>query len=91
VALRKLDSTGSEVFFSGFNGYERDGLAKGWLRASHRELARRITQPAAASVARPYSDCKAALRRNCATGNRNLSFCHTLRSWLQSAGNRSRP
>jgi len=38
VVLRKLDSTGSEVFFSGFNGYERDGVAKGWLRASHREL-----------------------------------------------------
>ena len=38
VVLRKLDSTGNEVFFSGFNGYERDGLAKGWLRASHREL-----------------------------------------------------
>jgi predicted acyl esterase len=38
VVLRKLDSTGKEIFFSGYNGYERDGLAKGWLRASHREL-----------------------------------------------------
>ena len=38
VVLRKLDSTGAEVFFSGYNGYGRDGLAKGWLRASHREL-----------------------------------------------------
>jgi predicted acyl esterase len=38
VVLKKLDSTGSEVFFSGFNGYERDSVAKGWLRASHREL-----------------------------------------------------
>jgi predicted acyl esterase len=38
VVLRKLDSTGNEVFFSGFNGYEHDGLAKGWLRVSHREL-----------------------------------------------------
>ncbi len=38
VVLRKLDSTGSEVFFSGFNGYARDSVAKGWLRASHREL-----------------------------------------------------
>jgi len=38
VVLKKLDSTGREVFFSGFNGYERDGGAKGWLRASHREL-----------------------------------------------------
>jgi len=38
VVPRKLDSTGKEVFFSGFNGYECDGLAKGWLRASHRDL-----------------------------------------------------
>jgi hypothetical protein len=38
VVLRKLDFNGKEVVFSGFNGYERDGLAKGWLRASHREL-----------------------------------------------------
>jgi len=38
VVLRKLDSSGSEVFFSGYNGYEHDGFAKGWLRASHREL-----------------------------------------------------
>jgi predicted acyl esterase len=38
VVLRKLDSTGREVFFSGFNGYEHDGVAKGWLRVSHREL-----------------------------------------------------
>jgi len=38
VVVRKLDSSGREVFFSGFNGYERDAVAKGWLRASHREL-----------------------------------------------------
>ncbi len=38
VVLRKLDTTGREVFFSGFNGFEHDGLAKGWLRASHRQL-----------------------------------------------------
>jgi predicted acyl esterase len=38
VVLHKLDSAGGEVYFSGFNGYERDGVAKGWLRASHREL-----------------------------------------------------
>ncbi len=38
VVLRKLDLTRKEVFFSGYNGYERDGLAKGWLRSSHREL-----------------------------------------------------
>lgn len=38
VVLRKLDAAGGAVFFSGYNGYERDDLAKGWLRASHREL-----------------------------------------------------
>jgi uncharacterized protein len=38
VVLKKLDASGKEVFFSGFNGYERDCVAKGWLRASHREL-----------------------------------------------------
>jgi len=38
VVLRKLDSTGREVFFSGFNGYQHDAVAKGWLRVSHREL-----------------------------------------------------
>ena len=45
VVLRKLDLSGREVFFSGYNGYERDGLAKGWLRASHRELDPLRTKP----------------------------------------------
>ncbi len=49
VVVRKLDSTGSEVFFSGFNGYERDGVAKGWLRASHRE-----TDPLRSTQLRPW-------------------------------------
>ena len=49
VVLRKLDSTGKEVFFSGFNGYERDGVAKGWLRASHREL-----DPSRSTPLRPW-------------------------------------
>ena len=49
VVLRKLDSTGSEIFFSGFNGYERDGVAKGWLRASHREL-----DPSRSTPLRPW-------------------------------------
>jgi predicted acyl esterase len=49
VVLRKLDSGGREVFFSGFNGYERDGLAKGWLRASHREL-----DPSRSTPLRPW-------------------------------------
>lgn len=45
VVLRKLASNGSEVFFSGFNGYERDGVAKGWLHASHPELDPRRSKP----------------------------------------------
>jgi putative CocE/NonD family hydrolase len=49
VVLRKLDPAGKEVFFPGFNGYERDGLAKGWLRASHRQL-----DPARSTPLRPW-------------------------------------
>jgi predicted acyl esterase len=49
VVLRKLDSNGNEVFFSGFNGYERDGVAKGWLRASHRPL-----DPSRSTALRPW-------------------------------------
>jgi predicted acyl esterase len=49
VVLRKFDSAGKEVFFSGFNGYERDGVAKGWLRASHREL-----DPSRSTPLRPW-------------------------------------
>jgi predicted acyl esterase len=49
VVLRKLDSSGREVFFSGFNGYEYDGVAKGWLRVSHREL-----DPARSTPLRPW-------------------------------------
>jgi predicted acyl esterase len=45
VVIRKLDSRRNEVFFSGFNGYERDAVAKGWLRASHRELDRSRSTP----------------------------------------------
>lgn len=49
VVLRKLDPTGREVFFSGYNGYERDSLAKGWLRASHRQL-----DPSRSTSLRPW-------------------------------------
>jgi len=38
IVIRKLDRNKQEVVFSGYNGYERDAVAKGWLRASHREL-----------------------------------------------------
>jgi hypothetical protein len=37
VLLRKYDRSGREVFFYGYNGFDKDGVAKGWLRASHRE------------------------------------------------------
>jgi len=49
VVLQKLDSAGNQVFFSGFNGYEHDGVAKGWLRASHREL-----DPSRSTALRPW-------------------------------------
>ena len=38
VALRKHGPDGREIFFSGFSGYKRDAVAKGWLRVSHREM-----------------------------------------------------
>jgi len=38
VVLKKFDEHGQEVFFSGFNGYRKDAVAKGWLRVSHRAL-----------------------------------------------------
>jgi putative CocE/NonD family hydrolase len=38
VALKKFYERGNEVFFSGFNGYRKDAVAKGWLRVSHRAL-----------------------------------------------------
>jgi predicted acyl esterase len=38
VVLRKFDALGSEVYFYGYNGFARDGVAKGWLRVSHRAL-----------------------------------------------------
>ena len=38
IVIRKRDATGALVGFYGYNGYRRDAAAKGWLRASHREL-----------------------------------------------------
>ena len=37
AVVRKFDAAGREVHFYGYNGLARDGVAKGWLRASHRE------------------------------------------------------
>ena len=38
VLVRKIDAQGQEVPFLGYQGFARDVVAKGWLRASHREL-----------------------------------------------------
>ena len=45
VVIRKFDSGRREVFFSGYNGSARDAAAKGWLRASHRELDQSRSTP----------------------------------------------
>ena len=49
VTLHKLDKAAHEVYFSGYNCYARDCVAKGWLRASHREL-----DPALSTPLRPW-------------------------------------
>jgi len=38
ATVHKFDAQGYEVFFAGYNGFAHDCAAKGWLRASHREL-----------------------------------------------------
>jgi predicted acyl esterase len=45
VKLRKVDATGREVFFYGYNGFDRDGVAKGWLRVSHRAMDAQRSRP----------------------------------------------
>jgi predicted acyl esterase len=45
VKLRKFDAAGQEVFFFGFNGFDRDGVAKGWLRVSHRAIDPQRSRP----------------------------------------------
>ncbi len=49
ITLHKLDKAGREIYFTGYNGYARDCVAKGWLRASHREL-----DPALSTPLRPW-------------------------------------
>jgi uncharacterized protein len=52
VVLRKFTARGKrgkEVFFCGYNGYEKDAVAKGWLRVSHRAL-----DPDKSRPSRPY-------------------------------------
>jgi len=45
VVIRKRDPTGALVPFYGYNGYPKDSAAKGWLRASHRELDTARSRP----------------------------------------------
>ncbi len=56
VAIRKIAPDGSEVRFFGYNGNRRDMVAKGWLRASHREL-----DPARSTELQPYHSHKRRL------------------------------
>jgi uncharacterized protein len=49
VVLKKFDARGREVFFSGYNGYRKDAVAKGWLRVSHCAL-----DPSRSRPSRPY-------------------------------------
>jgi predicted acyl esterase len=49
IVLKKFDPSGHEVFFCGYNGYEKDAVAKGWLRVSHRALDPEKSRPL-----RPY-------------------------------------
>src|SRR5262249_17050194 len=45
VVVRKRDPAGAVVPFYGYNGYVNDGVAKGWLRGSHRELDETRSRP----------------------------------------------
>jgi predicted acyl esterase len=52
IVLRKFSARGrrgKEIFFCGYNGYEKDAVAKGWLRVSHRALDPKKSRPS-----RPY-------------------------------------
>ena len=45
VVLRKWNAARREVRFYGYNGFDKDGVAKGWLRVSHRELDATRSRP----------------------------------------------
>jgi hypothetical protein len=49
VVVRKHNPAGAVVPFYGYNGYNNDGVAKGWLRGSHGELDATRSRPE-----RPY-------------------------------------
>jgi predicted acyl esterase len=55
VVVRKFDTDGREVCFPGYNGFARDAVAKGWLRASHRALDLSLSRPG-----RPWHTHRAA-------------------------------
>jgi predicted acyl esterase len=57
VVVRKRDASGQSVPFYGYNGYRNDGVAKGWLRASHREL-----DPSRGRPERPFHTHRAVQR-----------------------------
>ncbi|GHH73168.1 acyl esterase [Promicromonospora soli] len=45
AVIRKFDAAGRHVPFFGYNGFADDAVAKGWLRASHRELDPERSRP----------------------------------------------
>ncbi|MFD3810167.1 CocE/NonD family hydrolase [Rhodococcus sp. NPDC058639] len=51
VGLKKLDSSGEDVWFEGHGGYEKGFVAHGWIRVSHRAL-----DPEASTAYRPVLD-----------------------------------
>jgi hypothetical protein len=62
VLLRKFDADGLETFFYGYNGFAKDGVAKGWLRVSHR--ARFGAQPSGPALAQASSTTAGPPGRN---------------------------
>ena len=65
VVLRKFDTEGREVPFCGYNGWEKDAVAKGWLRVSHRALDPALSRPSgpiirttASRNSRPARSCR---------------------------------
>lgn len=68
VLLRKFDAAGREVYFYGYNGFAKDGVANGWLRVSHRELDIERSRPGRA--------------RGIRTGGENLSIRARSYRWM---------
>jgi hypothetical protein len=78
VVPRKWDAAGRDVPFYGYNGFDKDGVAKAWLRVSHRELD--CAQPPGLSMARAPASPASHSRRSRAGRDRD----HRVdRSWLR--------